>query len=400
MESSGRINEHMDDARRMEVEVQPPDVNQSIEEFGVVGEKLTFGLNAIKGLGESVTKAIVAEREESGPFKSIFDLAERVDPKAMTKGALEILIKAGALDNLDGSRAQQMAVVERAVQGAAAVHRDKASGQKNLFGDDEPEETGSDNETVVTLPDVPDWQHAQQLAFEKDVFGFYLTSHPLTEYSSVLNLYATHTSSDLHNIDENSEVMLGGMINAVKMAATKKPSKNGNSRYANFDFEDVRGIVRCICWPEDYSRYEELIKPDTVCFLRGRVDRRGREPNLIVNEIVSIEDAKRKFTEKVAIKFQSGLHDNQDLQRVHDVLKRHPGRCEVVLVVESVNQQDRSRPVRYILLHPAGTDRSPGDPNVAVELQQVVGQANVRMHGGGRRRCAVAGDPLATSAGG
>ncbi len=384
MESSDRINEHMEDARRMGVEVQPPDVNWSLEEFGVADDKLTFGLNAIKGLGESVTKALVEERAAHGPFKSIFDLAERIDPKVMTKGALEILIKAGALDNLEGSRAQQMAVVERAVQGAAAVHRDKASGQKNLFGDDEPDEAATDDQ-IWSLPEVPDWQHAQRLAFEKEVFGFYLTSHPLTEFASVLNLYTTHTTKDLHELDENQEVLLGGMINAVKMAATKKPSKNGKTRYANFDFEDVRGIVRCICWPEDYARHEEEIKPETICFLRGRVDRRGREPNLIVNEIVSIEDAKRKFTEQVAIKFQNGLHGDQDLMRVHDVLKRHPGRCEVVLVVESVNQQDRSRPVRYVLSTPPEL-RVSGDPQVAAELQEVVGQANVRMHGSGRRR--------------
>ncbi|WP_339910790.1 DNA polymerase III subunit alpha [Symmachiella dynata] len=384
MESSDRINEHMDDARRMNIKVYPPDVNQSVEEFGVIEDGLTFGLNAIKGLGESNTKAIVEERQANGPYKSIFDLAERVDPKNMTKGTLEILIKAGGLDNLDGTRAQQMAVVERAVQGAAAIHRDKASGQKSLFGDDEPEETTAD-EPVCTLPEVPDWQHAQQLAFEKEVFGFYLTSHPLTESAAVLNLYATHTTSDLHALDDKAEVLLGGIINSVKMAATKKPSTNGHSRYANFDFEDVQGIVRCICWPEDYARYEELIKPEMICFIRGRVDRRGREPNLIVNEMVTIEDAKRKFTEQVAIKFQSGLHSDQDVERVHDVLRRHPGKCEVVLVVESVDQEDRSRQVRFILSTPPEM-RVSGDPRVAAELQDVVGQANVRLHGARRRR--------------
>ena len=384
MESSERINEHMDDARRMEIEVQPPNVNQSLEEFGVDGKKLTFGLNAIKGVGEGVTRALVAEREANGPYKSIFDLAERIDPKAMTKGALEILIKAGGLDSLDGTRAQQMAVVERAVQGAAAVHRDKASGQKSLFGDDEPEEAEV-GEPVWTLPEVPDWQHSQQLAFEKEVFGFYLTSHPLTEFSSVLNLYATHTVEDLHNIDEKAEVLLGGIINAVKMSATKKPSSNGHSRYANFDFEDVKGIIRCICWPEDYARYEEIIKPESICFIRGRAERRGREPNLIVNEIITIEDANRKFTEQVAVKFQSGMHSDEDVVRVHDVLKRHPGKCEVVLVIESFNQEDNNRPVRYVLTTPPEL-RVSGDPEVAAALQEVVGTTNVRLHGSRRRK--------------
>jgi len=385
MESSDRISEHMDDARRMGITVHPPNVNQSLEEFGVVEDGLTFGLNAIKGLGESVTKALVEERKANGPYRDIFALAERVDPKNMTKGALEILIKAGALDIFEGTRAQQMAVVERAVQGAAAVHRDKASGQKSLFGDEEPEADDPSEEVVTTLPEVPDWQHAQQLAFEKEVFGFYLTSHPLTECSSVLNLYTTHTTDDLHALDDKAEVLLGGVINAVKMATTKKPSTNGHSRYANFDFEDVKGIVRCICWPEDYARHGELIKPETICFLRGRVDKKGREPNLIVNELVTIEDAKRKFTEQVAVKFQNGLHSDQDVERVHDVIRRHPGKCEVVLVVESVDQTDRSRSLRYILSTPPEM-RVSGDPQVAAELQQVVGQTNVRLLGAPRRR--------------
>ena len=124
MESTERISEHIDDCRHMKLKVLPPDVNRSDVDFGVLGTELTFGLAAIKGVGEQAVKAIVDERNANGPFKGIFDLAERTDPKQLTKGALEILVKAGALDSFGPSRAQHLAVVERAVQGAQARQRE------------------------------------------------------------------------------------------------------------------------------------------------------------------------------------------------------------------------------------------------------------------------------------
>ena len=139
MESSDRIAEHVDDARRMGIKVLPPDVNRSDVEFSVVGDDLTFGLGAIKGLGQAAVGAIVEERQTNGPYASIFDLAERVDSKLLGKGALELLIKAGALDSLKATRPQHLLLAERAVQAASAIHRDRQMGQKSLFGGgDEP----------------------------------------------------------------------------------------------------------------------------------------------------------------------------------------------------------------------------------------------------------------------
>src|SRR5262249_33727489 len=134
MEDTDKIIEHVDDCRRMNIPVLPPDVNQSEVEFAVRGDKIAYGLGAIKGVGEGAVAAIVAERMANGPFKSIFDLAERVDPKQLSKSVLELLVKVGACDSLCGRRSQQHAVIERAVQSAVSKQRDKQRGQKNLFG--------------------------------------------------------------------------------------------------------------------------------------------------------------------------------------------------------------------------------------------------------------------------
>jgi len=375
MEDTDRICEHVDDCRRMKISVLPPDINQSYVEFGVIGDKLTFGLAAIKGVGEQAVAAIVREREAHGPFRDIFDLCERVDPRQLTKGMLEILIQAGALDSFGPERNQHLALADRAIQNAVSKLRDKQAGQRNLFGGEE--EVRAAQGTAIQLPDVPPMTHAQKLAAEKEVFGFYLTSHPLTEHASRLQLYSTHSTADLATLGDGTEVRLGGMISAIKKTNTKKPSRNGHTKYANFDFEDVRGTVRCIMWPEDFARLGENVKAEAIGFIEGRVDRRGREPNVVVNNLITLDEASRKFTDQVAIKFQRGLHGEGEIDRVGEILRRHPGRCDVAIVIESFDDANPAARLKY-LLQPSASLKVAADAELATELEQILGAGNVR----------------------
>ncbi|MEZ6050290.1 MAG: DNA polymerase III subunit alpha [Planctomycetaceae bacterium] len=335
MESSERIAEHTDDCRRMGIEVMPPDVNLSDVEFTVVGDKLAFGLGAVKGIGEAAMQALVVERNENGPFKDIFDLCERVDPKLLTKSYVEILIKAGALDSLGPNRAQHTMVVDRAMQAAIAAQRDKAAGQMSLFGEPEPSKDSSTDGSESSLPPADDWTHGQKLASEKEVLGFYLTSHPLTEFAEQLSTLASHTTADLRDLEDGDEVRIGGMISAIKKAQTKSPSRNGNSRYVNFDLEDAHGVVRCIMWPDDFALHGEKIVADAICVIEARIDKRSREPNLIINKFNTLEEAERKYTKQVAVKFRRGFHTEEDMRRVRDILTRHPGGTPVAIVLET-----------------------------------------------------------------
>jgi len=360
MESVERISEHVDDARRQKIEVLAPDVNRSEVEFGIDGENITFGMGAIKGVGEAALQAIVEERQQNGVFRDIFDLTERVDTKSLTKGTLETLVKVGALDSLPGTRAQQAAVVERAVQAAFASQKDKASGQMNLFGgDDNPQE---EDEVTVSLPDLPDWTHSQKLAAEKEALGFYLTSHPLSQHSRRIARYAKTKTRDLADLEDGSNVTVTGMVGAIKIATSKKANANGQNKYANFDLEDPTGIVRCIAWPADYSRYESLIKPESIIVVQGRVDRRGREPNLIVNRMFSLDDADREFTTQVAIKFEQGIHTRDDIEAVHRVIQKYPGSTGLILVVDSTDPvaaaASTNGRLRYILTTTANCEVS------------------------------------------
>jgi len=374
MESTERISEHVDDARRQKIEVLPPDVNRSEVEFGIDDDSITFGMGAIKGVGEAALHAIVAERNENGPYRDIFDLTERVDSKCLTKGTLETLVKVGALDSLPGTRAQQAAVVERAVQAAVATQKDKASGQMNLFGGDDNAE---EDAVTVSLPDVPDWTHSQKLAAEKEALGFYLTSHPLSQHSRRIARYAKTKTRDLADLEDGENVTVTGMVGAIKIATSKKSNANGQNRYANFDLEDPTGIVRCIAWPADYARYELLIKPESIIVVQGRVDRRGREPNLIVNRMFSLDDADREFTTQVAIKFEQGIHTRTDVETVHRVIQKHPGSTGVILVVDSTDpadaSDDASSRLRYILTTSASCEVSVS-PDFRQDLTDSIGE--------------------------
>ncbi len=341
MESSERIAEHTDDCRRMGIDILPPDINTSDVEFSVVKDdqtdeyRITFGMGAIKGIGEAVVRAIVEERKKQGPYRNIFDLCERLDPKLLTKSALEILIKAGALDSLGPNRPQHLTVIDRATQAAISLQRDKARGQMSLFGGNDAGTASDDEDADLSIPTLEDWPQSQKLQFEKEVLGFYLTSHPLTEHADRLRALAQNKVADLRDFDDGKEVLIAGMISSVKKAQTKKASRNGNSRYANFDLEDPSGVVRCIIWPDDYARDAEKVQPDNIVVIKGRIDSRGREPNIIVNKLMTLPEAEKAFTRQVTLKFLRGYHTEDDMKRVRDVLSRFPGKTPVVLVVDT-----------------------------------------------------------------
>lgn len=371
-----KLIEHVDDCRRMGIVILPPDVNVSDVEFSVLGDKLTFGLGAIKGVGEAAVTAIVNERTANGPFKDIFAIAERCDPKQVTKGVLELLVKAGACDSLVGRRAQKFSVIERAVQGAASIQRDKQRGQKNLFGgDDDDDKPGTPAAAVSPLPDIPEWNKREMLANEKEALGFFLTSHPLAEMAATIKQYSTHDAKQLADANEAEEVILGGMISAIKKAQTKKPSRNGHQKYVNFDFEDPSGVVRCIMWPEEYARLGEKVEVEQVRFIRGKVDKRSREPNLIVDAMWTLEEVEKEFTRQVLIKFRKGLHDLRVIERVRDIIQKTPGSAEVLVIVEGITTGTTRQ--RYI-------SKSPLEKKISVnrdlrrELVATIGEENIR----------------------
>jgi len=363
--------EHMEDAARMNIEVLPPDVNRSEEEFTVDDGKIVFALSAIKGCGGGAAEAIVAARKKDGPFKDIFDFCERVDASLCSRGAIETLIKAGALDGFSGHRAQHMSALDKAIQSGASAVADRKSGQKNLFA---AIEEAAEEERLVTLPDVAPWPDKEALVNEKEVLGFYWSSHPLAEYSRKFEMCCTHRTSTLKAVKDKTEVTLGGMVASIKLAHTRKARAGStHTKYANFDLEDMDGGIRCIMWPEDYAKMGEQLKADAVYLVSGRIDRRGsdqEEANLIVNELVPIEEVETRYARGVVVRVDEQQHDEQKLHILKEIVGGYPGNCEfrIMLVLADGRQ--------IALKSNKGVDLS---PEMRTRIDELLGSGNFEL---------------------
>ncbi len=333
--------EHLEDCRRMNIEVVPPNVNSSDVDFTVRDGKILFGLAAIKGCGGHAGHAIVTGRNSGAtgsasatPYRSLFDFCGRVDSASVNRTALESLIKAGAFDSLGARRAQFHAAIERALQTGSSALADRRSGQKGLF--EEVEDESDAVAGAADLPDIPEWDSRTKQANEKEVLGFYLSSHPLAEHEANLRLYSTHTTSTATAVQDKTEVYVGGMLGALKFSHTKQ-ARNGstNTKYVMFDLEDTEGILRCILWPEQFTEYGQLVSSDAILMIRGAIQRRvgSDECNLICNELIPMSELAGRYTRGVEVRLDDGPRAVEQIERLYEIARFYPGNCTLQILV-------------------------------------------------------------------
>jgi DNA polymerase-3 subunit alpha len=328
--------EHIEDCKRMGIEVVAPDVNTSDADYRVEDGKIHFALSAIKGCGGGAAEAVARVRREGGPFEDLFDFCERVEPAQCNRATVETLIKAGAMDSLGAGRAPLNAVLDRALQSGAAAAADRRAGQQSLFGDLEDEKETK----VATLPEMPDWEKRDRLAYEKEVLGFYLSSHPLEEVADQLTAFCTHTTTELSKVRDRATVYVGGMISSIKISRVRKVrDDNAPTKYAMFDLEDMQGSVRCILWPNDYVDFGEHAQADAIVMAKASVDRRGGgdEVNLIVNELIPIDQLDSRYTRGVVIRLDEQIHGSDGLKKLHEISRAYPGNCDLQLQLALVD---------------------------------------------------------------
>jgi DNA polymerase-3 subunit alpha len=329
--------EHVEDCRRMGIDVAPPDVNASGPDFTVAGDRILFGLAAIKGCGLQAAEAIRMERERNGVYHDLDDFCGRLDPAVVNRTAIESLVKAGALDRLGAHRGALLAGIERAMAAGAARLADRRSGQKSLFESLETPAAATPAVVRGAGPDVPPLTDAQMRIGEKEVLGYYVHSHPLAEHAGVLEAVATHGTTGLAGVPARGEVVIGGLVAALKLSSVKQPRPGStHTRYCMFDLEDMEGLVRTICWPEDYARLGELIQTDAVVVVSGAIDRRAGsdETNLIVNDIVPVAAVWNRPVKGVTIKVTEPGHGPGTLDQLAAIVRRHPGTVPMRLVIE------------------------------------------------------------------
>lgn len=315
-----------EECRRMKIELMPPHVNYSTYDFRVVDGKIRYGLGGAKGVGEPAVEALVDSRNKKGEFESFDDFVERVDLSRCGKTAMEAMIKSGAFDNLGPNRCQMFEGLTDAMQMAQNEAKKLDQGQMMLFTVDAPAE-----KTVSHLPDLPEWPERDKLAKEKEVLGFYVSSHPLASVQDTLRYFSSHHLLNLGDLEEGSEVCVGGMLNQTSHRFYKE-----NKKMYRFTFEDLSSSMDLVYFPPENDRYGSLIEDDQIVFLVGRAgkDRVG-DPTLRVSKIIALNDAEKQLSSSIAIHFDEEQVDEANLRQLRKLLGQYRGRTPVYLYSHS-----------------------------------------------------------------
>jgi DNA polymerase-3 subunit alpha len=330
MADSDKLAEYMDECRRMNIAVDPPDVNESGADFTVVGDKIRFGLAAVKGVGERAVDAVAAARAAKGPFASLFDFCERVDLAAVNKSVIESLVKCGAFDSTGARRSQLAAVIEKALAAGQQAQGDSKAGQMNFFDAFASAAPAAD----VSLPDLPEWPESRLAQCEKEALGLYVKHHPLSEFQRVLRHFATTSASDLADMAHDAEVLMGGLIKSVRVMVTRS-GKNPGARMAFFDIEDLTGSFSCVAFPRQYQDMADLVAADRIVFVRGSVDRNREEPQVRANEVLDVHEGRRQLARAVVVRLSEKGLDEAMFQAVRRTLAAHPGPVPVYVQLEN-----------------------------------------------------------------
>ena len=308
LDSSDKISEYIQAAREMGISVLPPDVNESYDGFSVSGRDIRFGLAAVKGVGRSFMKQLVAEREAGGLFSSFQEFCERMYDRELNRRALESLIKAGAFDSMGYRRSQLIQIVGAVVDAIAQSRKKNIEGQMDLFG------MGNDEvqDTQIALPNIPEVSKRELLAMEKETTGLYLSGHPMDEYRDLAR--QAQAASVRQIIDDLSgesaqpqykdgmTVHLACVITAVRLKSTK----NG-SMMAYVTVEDESAAIELVVFPRSLQQCGAYLTEDSAVLLTGKIDAREDEaPKILLNEA-------QPLTEAAVSSMQSREHPQQSV---------------------------------------------------------------------------------------
>ena len=365
MSNTGKVSEYILSGKEMGIAILPPDVNEGEGNFTAASGGIRYGMSAIKGLGENVTDAIVRDREERGPYKSLTDLIERLAGSINKKG-LEALIKSGALDGLAGTRREKMAVYEQVLDSISHEKHSKMAGQLSLF-DIAPKDELSTLE--VKMPVLGEFDVETKLAFEKEMLGVYLSGHPLESYQDMLKSVCNATSLDfaydeeegMVNVAPGKDYILGGIASVVNIKLTRN-----NQRMAFITLEDLVGSVEVIVFPRDFEKYRELIEEGRKYIISGKASLEENDAaKLIAGKIIPFEEVPRE----VWLQFEN----KAELERVEDELNKifegNKGNARVMLYCREERQVKQVNAIRGISYAEAVID----------ELKHKLGSENVKI---------------------
>ena len=315
---------YLGECRSMGLRVLVPDVNRSDLDFSAVpGDQgspgdITFGLSAVRNVGEGVVELVLAEREKNGPFDTFWDFVNRVDLSVLNRRTIDSLVKAGAFDSLGHSRKALFERYPEMLEATVARRRAEEMGQYSLFG-------GTESVVVEVPVELPtgDWERPIRLAFEKEMLGLYVSDHPLFGVERMLSSLCSTTIPGLWDHDDKAKATIGGIVASVTIRYTKA----GEPMYF-FTLEDLHGSTEVVCFARTVAEYGPLVREDAVLVVTGRVDHRGDEVKFIAQEL---REPELTDEEAVRLRVPAARLSRAVVDKLKMVLANHPGGTAVYL---------------------------------------------------------------------
>ena len=322
--------------RKMKIDVLPPDVNESSVNFSVKGNKIRFGLAAIKNVGKGAIISIITARKTKGRFVSFTDFCEKVDLSDVNKRAVESMIKAGAFDSLKLKRAQLLNVYEKVMDSILNDRKRNIAGQVSFFTIN----TGTGIKKKDDFPDIKEFDKKNLLALEKEMLGLYISGHPLEDYEEELDIYTNARISDIVDVEDDEtnsierkvcdgqKVVIGGIISEVSIKSTRK-----NEMMAFIKVEDMTGSIEVIVFPKLYVKCSKIINEDSIIIMSGHISIKEEENPKVIAENIEPLKKNKKIINRVYIMLNDNTCEN-DVESLKNLFLKYSGKSPIYVVLK------------------------------------------------------------------
>ena len=365
--NSDKMVKYINECRDLGIKILPPDINVSDLNFTPSGQEIRFGLAAIKNVGTNAISSILEARKRISRFGSIFEFCEEIDLRVVNKRVIDSLIKAGALDSLGGHRSQLLASVDRAIDSAQQIQRDRESGQQGLFSALTGDPSGGDRSLHLPqdLPDTPEWPQSQILSSEKETLGFYITGHPLEKFVEQIEQTTATKVEDVNELEASQEVQIGAMISSLRPLRTRK-----GDRMATLSLEDLSGSVDAVVFPEVFKRCESLLESEAAVLVRGTLEiEDSGNRKIVVREIRTLDGPHSAPPVTIYVKLEAMAPDLP--VKLRSIMEKNPGGSRVTFQLE--------HPQSYLItLQPRHLGRVKADGRFIRQVETLCGAGSVR----------------------
>ncbi len=321
-----KLNQYISDAKKKGISIRTPSINRCTSGFLISGpNEIEFGLAAIKNVGIRAIEEIVHERHKGGSYKNIFDFCSRISSRYINRRTLESLVAAGCFDEFNQHRASLLATLDYALEYGEQVRIQVEDKQTQLF---------SEEVNVPEMTQVPPFKDAEKLHFEKEVLGFYLSSHPIEDFSDIASSYNRTTVTDA--LEKGVGIVrLAGLVEGIRVIKTKK-----GEQMAFLKFSDESGELDLTAFPKQYREYFSLMKAGQLVFLEGTLEVSSERTQVILSKVVDIKTLKAKPNKEriLYLKIDHNHANPTQLIELKRILKTYPGNSKVVLYYEEKKQ--------------------------------------------------------------